>query len=63
MIREPFRFRETIATILADEAEHVAAAKRGMLTARQALEAYIACDPFFSLRLIPTHRILMSWLL
>ena len=47
MIREPFRFRETIATILADEPEHVAAAKRGMLTARQALEAYIACDPFF----------------
>ena len=47
MIREPFRFRETIATILADEPEHVAAAKHGMLTARQALEAYIARDPFF----------------
>ena len=47
MIREPFRFRETIATILADKPEHVAAAKQGMLTARQALEAYIARDPFF----------------
>jgi len=47
MIREPFRFRETIATILADEPEHVAAAKHGMLTARQALEAYIVRDPFF----------------
>jgi ApbE superfamily uncharacterized protein (UPF0280 family) len=47
MIREPFRFRETIATILADEPEHIDAAKHGMLTARQALEAYIACDPFF----------------
>jgi len=47
MIREPFRFRETIATILADEPEHVAAAKSGMLKARQALEAYIARDPFF----------------
>jgi ApbE superfamily uncharacterized protein (UPF0280 family) len=47
MIREPFRFRETIATILADEPEHVAAAKHGMLTARQALEVYIARDPFF----------------
>jgi ApbE superfamily uncharacterized protein (UPF0280 family) len=47
MIREPFRFRETIATILADEPEHVAAAKCGMLEARQALEAYIARDPFF----------------
>jgi len=47
MIREPFRFRETIATILAGEPEHVAAAKHGMLDARQALEAYIARDPFF----------------
>jgi uncharacterized protein len=47
MIREPFRFRETIATILADEPEHVAAAKNGMLDARQVLEAYIARDPFF----------------
>lgn len=47
MIREPFRFRETIATILADEPEHVAAAKYGMLDARQVLEAYIARDPFF----------------
>jgi ApbE superfamily uncharacterized protein (UPF0280 family) len=47
MIREPFRFRETIATILADEPEHVAAAKRGMIDARQVLEAYIARDPFF----------------
>jgi ApbE superfamily uncharacterized protein (UPF0280 family) len=47
MIREPFRFRETIATILADKPEHVAAAKCGMLEARQALEAYIARDPFF----------------
>jgi len=47
MIREPFRFRETIATILADKPEHVTAAKQGMLTARQALEAYIARDPFF----------------
>ena len=37
MIREPFRFRETFATILADEPEHVAAAKRGMLEARQVL--------------------------
>ena len=47
MIRAPFVFRETIATILADEPEHVAAAKCGMLEARQVLEAYIACDPFF----------------
>lgn len=47
MIRERFFFRETIATILGDEEVHVAAAKRGILTARQVLERYIARDPFF----------------
>ncbi|HOX35406.1 MAG TPA: UPF0280 family protein [Methanoregulaceae archaeon] len=47
MIRERFFFRETIATILADEAAHIAAAKRGILCARQVLEKYIARDPFF----------------
>ena len=48
MIRVPFRFRETIATILADAPTHVAAAKSGILAARQSLEAYIAHDPFFA---------------
>jgi len=48
MIREPFRFRETFAIILADDPAHVAAAKAGMLAARQVLEAYIARDPFFA---------------
>ncbi len=47
MIREPFRFRQTFATILADDPRHVAAAKDGMLAARQVLEAYLARDPFF----------------
>lgn len=47
MIRAPFVFRETIATILADTPEHIEAAKSGMLAARQVLEAYIPCDPFF----------------
>jgi len=47
MIREPFHFRETFATILADDPSHVAAAKAGMMDARQVLEAYIAYDPFF----------------
>ena len=47
MIRAPFIFRETIATILADTPEHIDAAKSGMLEARQVLEAYIARDPFF----------------
>jgi uncharacterized protein len=48
MIRVPFRFRETIATILADDPAHVAAAKAGILAARQDLEGYIARDPFFA---------------
>ncbi len=48
MIRVPFRFRETIATILADDTRHVKAATAGMLVARQELEAYIARDPFFA---------------
>lgn len=47
MIRERFFFRETIATILADEPAHIRAAKGGILAARQALERYIATDPFF----------------
>jgi ApbE superfamily uncharacterized protein (UPF0280 family) len=47
MIREPFHFRETFATILADDPDHVSAAKAGMMAARQVLEAYIARDPFF----------------
>ena len=48
MIRAPFVFRETIATILADSPRHTAAAKSGMIQARQTLEAHIARDPFFS---------------
>ena len=47
MIREPFRFRETFAAILADEPAHIEAAKAGMMEARQVLEGYIARDPFF----------------
>jgi len=48
MIRVPFRFRQTIATILADDPAHADAAKAGILAARQELEAYIARDPFFA---------------
>jgi len=48
MIREPFHFRETFATILADDPAHIAAAKAGIMAARQVLEAYIARDPFFA---------------
>ena len=48
MIREKFHFRETFANILADDPAHIAAARAGMLEARQVLEAYIARDPFFA---------------
>jgi uncharacterized protein len=48
MIREPFHFRETFANILADDPDHISAAKAGILAARQVLEAYIARDPFFA---------------
>jgi ApbE superfamily uncharacterized protein (UPF0280 family) len=47
MIRERFFFRQTIATILADDPAHISAAKDGILSARQVLERYIARDPFF----------------
>lgn len=47
MIRERFHFRETFANILADDPAHIAAAKDGILAARQELEAYLARDPFF----------------
>jgi uncharacterized protein len=53
MIREHFQFRETIATILADDPSHVAAAKEGIMSARQDLEAYIARDPFFAITYDP----------
>ena len=53
MIREPFHFRETFATILADDPVHVRAAKSGMMAARQVLEAYIARDPFFAVTFDP----------
>lgn len=53
MIRERFFYRETIATILADEPEHVGAAKQGIIAARQVLERYIARDPFFLVTLEP----------
>jgi len=53
VIRGHFQFRETIATILADDPAHVAAAKEGLLAARQELEGYIARDPFFAITYDP----------
>lgn len=53
MIREHFAYHETITTILGDTDEDIAAAKKGMLSARRDLEAYIASDPFFQLSYDP----------
>ena len=53
MIREPFRFRETFAAILAETPVHAAAAKEGMIAARLVLEGYIARDPFFASTFFP----------
>jgi len=53
VIRHRFAFRETIATILAERDEDVEAARRGLMSARQDLERYIAGDPFFVATLEP----------
>jgi len=53
MIRELFQFRETVTTILADDPSHIAAAKEGLISARQELERYIARDPFFAITYDP----------
>ncbi len=53
MIREKFHFRQTFATILAEDGRHIAAAKAGMLAARSSIEAQIARDPFFLATLEP----------
>jgi len=47
MIRDRFHFRETFATILAEDPAHIRAAKSGILAARQSVESCIARDPFF----------------
>lgn len=53
MIREHFAYRETITTILADDALHIEAAKEGMSAARTGLEHYITADPFFQMSYDP----------
>ena len=53
MIRHRLHLRETIATILADDEESVAAARDGIIAARQELEHYAAGDPFFLSTLEP----------
>lgn len=53
MIRRRFHFRETIATIIAEEEEHIKAARQGMIEARREIEHHIALDPFFKATLEP----------
>ncbi len=53
MIREKFAYRETITTILADDASHIDAAKNGMIAARTGLEEYLLTDPFFQMSYSP----------
>ena len=48
MIREHFEFRQTIATVIADDPGHIKAAKAGMLAARREVEDQIGRDPFFA---------------
>ncbi|HNS83288.1 MAG TPA: UPF0280 family protein, partial [Methanolinea sp.] len=57
MIRRRFHFRETIATILAEEESHVQAAREGLMQARQELEHYIAFDPFFRTTMEPYEAV------
>ena len=56
LIREPFRYRETFAAILADSPAHVAAAKEGMIAARMVLETYIAETLFLPVRFSRMNR-------
>jgi len=55
MIREHFQYRETIATILAEDPAHVEAAREGLMEARLEVERCIAADPFFAITYSP-HR-------
>jgi len=53
LIREHFEFRQTIATILADDQRWIDAAKSGIMAARREVERQIATDPYFSTTLEP----------
>ena len=48
MIRKHFQYRTTIATILADDQEHIDAACDAMVAARHEVERCIAADPYFA---------------
>lgn len=53
MLRERFHFRETHASLLAEEEAHLAAAKAAILRARGEVERVAARDPFFLAALEP----------
>ncbi|MDD4127351.1 MAG: UPF0280 family protein [Methanomicrobium sp.] len=53
MIREHFRYKTTITTILADSQVHIDAAKDAMISARQEIERIILKEPLFGSSLEP----------
>jgi ApbE superfamily uncharacterized protein (UPF0280 family) len=53
VIRYHFQFRETVATILAEEQYYIDIARSALMDARQELEHYISGDPFFVSTLEP----------
>ncbi|WOF15883.1 UPF0280 family protein [Methanoplanus sp. FWC-SCC4] len=53
MIREYFKYKTTITTILADKKEHIETAKNAMINARQEIERTILKDPIFGSSLEP----------
>ncbi|MBP2132579.1 ApbE superfamily uncharacterized protein (UPF0280 family) [Methanomicrobium sp. W14] len=55
MIREYFRYKSTITTILAGSKLHVDAAKEAMISARQEIERTILDEPLFSSSFEPLH--------
>ncbi len=55
MIREHFAYRETITTILANDALQIEAAKEGMISARSDLEGYLSTDSFFQISYDPVQ--------
>lgn len=52
-MREHFRVKETIVTIVADKESHITKAKESIRNNRMALERFIASDPFFRMTLEP----------
>ncbi len=60
MIREFFKYKTTITSILAEEQSHIDAAKDAMIAARQDVEKAIAAEPLFGATLTPLDDILLK---